>query len=69
MKIKANGATISVNPRSNGGISIEQGSSHVLLTEDEWHLVKAAAADILSYYEPSDAVSPAKARIRRYRRA
>jgi len=69
MKIASNGALINVNSRANGGIAIEQGSSHILLTEDEWQLVKGAAEELLTYYDPSKARTPAKARIRRYRMA
>ena len=65
MKIrsKSGGASISVNPRGNGGISICQGAHHVLFTEEEWRQVSAVANDILRDYSPSIATTPSHARL------
>jgi hypothetical protein len=48
---KTGGASISVNPRGNGGLSICQGPHHVLLTKDEWLAVSKAVTELLR--EPS----------------
>lgn len=68
MKIrsKTGGASISINPRGNGGLSICQGAHHVLFTEEEWREVSAVASEILRDYSPSTATTPGHARIQRY---
>jgi hypothetical protein len=49
MKIRSTtgGASISVNPRGNGGLAITQGPHHVLLTRDEWLAVSQAVTELL----------------------
>jgi hypothetical protein len=49
MKIrsKTGGASISVNPRGNGGITISQGRGYVMLTSDEWLAVSEAVTQLL----------------------
>jgi hypothetical protein len=49
MRIPTNtgGASISVNPRGNGGLSIVQGPHHILQTRDEWLAVSAAVTELL----------------------
>lgn len=61
-KIQTSGADVIIAGRRNGGLSVEQGSSHILLTPSEAAELARALTDVL---QPRSA-SPAKARILRY---
>ncbi|ASW84799.1 hypothetical protein [Mycobacterium intracellulare] len=56
------GADVIIAGRRNGGLCIEQGTSHILLTPAEAAELACALTDVL---QPRIA-SPAKARIMRY---
>lgn len=61
-RIETNGTDVIIAGRRNGGIAIEQGTSHILLTPSEAAELARALTDVL---QPRIA-SPAKARILQY---
>ena len=67
MRINTAGRTpIWLAPRPNGGVTITQGSSHILLDEREIRLVFAAITELQREYRPSTATTPSKARLQRF---
>jgi hypothetical protein len=68
MKIDASrrgGATITINPRLNGeGLVVNQGTSRLLLSRDEWLEIRQVADGIFRGFDSDTAATPAKARYR-----
>jgi hypothetical protein len=64
-KIETSGTDVVIAGRRNGGYAIEQGTSHILLTQAEAAELGAALIE-LTRPHAANATTPAKARLMRY---